>query len=320
MIEFLDGIRASIHEAWLIPALYDLGLMAWEEEAFDWLGFALLGLVQIAVCIALCGGLELWRPVERWKDSAAVRTDILYTLLIRLGILPLAVFVLFRPLQVWLHGTIVDFGMVPPTLESLIPPLREYPLIALAVYVVVLDFGEYWRHRLQHSIPWWWELHAVHHAQTQMTFWTDDRNHLVDDVIAAIWLGLLALAIGVPPAQFPVIVLVTRIVESLSHANARVDFGAVGERLLVSPRFHRAHHGVLSTEAKGVNYGVLLPIWDWMFGTADWNRRHYPATGVPGADEAIVSGGFLAQQVAGLRAALARLRPRSARPAREQHE
>ncbi|WP_439598163.1 sterol desaturase family protein [Falsiroseomonas sp.] len=313
MIDLLDAIRAHVHEAWVIPALYDLGLMAWEEEAFDWLGFALLGLVQIAVCIVLCGTLEKWRPVERWDDHGPVRTDILYTLLIRLGILPLAVFVLFRPLQVWLHGTIVDFGAVPPTLESLFPALREAPLLALAVYIVVLDFGEYWRHRLQHAIPWWWELHAVHHAQQQMTFWTDDRNHLADDIIAAIWLGLLALAIGVPPAQFPVIVLATRIVESLSHANARLSFGRVGERLLVSPRFHRAHHGVQATDVQGVNYGVLLPVWDWIFGTADWNRRHYPATGVPGADPAIVSGGFWAQQVAGLRAALGRLRPRAKR-------
>ncbi|NKE46572.1 sterol desaturase family protein [Roseomonas frigidaquae] len=308
MIDLLDAIRATIHEAWLIPALYDLGLMAWEEEAFDWLGFALLGLVQIGVCIVLCGTLEKWRPVERWDDHAPVRTDILYTLLIRLGILPLAVFVLFRPLQVWLHGTIVDFGAVPPTLESLFPALRQAPLVALAVYIVVLDFGEYWRHRLQHAIPWWWELHAVHHAQKQMTFWTDDRNHLLDDVIAAVWLGLLALVIGVPPAQFPVIVLVTRIVESLSHANARVHFGSLGERLLVSPRFHRAHHGEQATDVQGVNYGVLLPVWDWMFGTADWNRRHFPATGVPGADPAIVTGGFLAQQVAGLRAAFGRRR------------
>ncbi|MBU8538983.1 sterol desaturase family protein [Falsiroseomonas tokyonensis] len=313
MIDLLDAIRAHVHEGWVIPALYDLGLMTWEEEAFDWLGFALLGLVQIAVCIALCGTLEKWRPVERWDDHGPVRTDILYTLLIRLGILPLAVFVLFRPLQVWLHGTIVDYGAVPPTLESLFPALREAPLLALAVYVVVLDFGEYWRHRLQHAIPWWWELHAVHHAQKQMTFWTDDRNHLADDIIAAIWLGLLALAIGVPPAQFPVIVLVTRIVESLSHANARLSFGRVGERLLVSPRFHRAHHGEQATDVQGVNYGVLLPVWDWIFGTADWNRRHYPATGVPGADPAIVSGGFWAQQVSGLRAALGRIWPRAKR-------
>ena len=67
-------------------------------------------------------------------------------------------------------------------------------------------------------------------------------------------------------------------------------------------------HGEQATDVQGVNYGVLLPVWDWMFGTADWNRRHYPATGVPGADEAIVSGGFLAQQVAGLRAAFGRRR------------
>jgi hypothetical protein len=119
--------------------------------------------------------------------------------------------------------------------------------VALAIYVVVLDFAAYWHHRFQHRIGWWWALHSLHHAQTQMTFWTDDRNHILDDVLAAAWFGVIAVLIGVPPGQFPVILLILRLGESLSHANVRLDFGRFGERLLVSPRFHRLHHGVLST-------------------------------------------------------------------------
>ena len=132
-----------------------------------------------------------------------------------------------------------------------------------------------------------------------MTFWTDDRNHVLDDVIAALWIGLIAVAIGVPPAQFPIIMLVLRLAESLSHANARIDFGWLGERLVVSPRFHRLHHGVLSIGAAGKNYAVLLPVWDWMFGTADFDRGRYPRTGDPTAPESLASGGWLRQQIDG---------------------
>ena len=46
-----------------------------------------------------------------------------------------------------------------------------------------------------------------------MTFWSDDRNHLLDDTIAFVWFGVIALAIGVPPMEFPLIVLVLRYVE-----------------------------------------------------------------------------------------------------------
>jgi sterol desaturase/sphingolipid hydroxylase (fatty acid hydroxylase superfamily) len=107
--------------------------------------------------------------------------------------------------------------------------------------------------------------------------------------------------IGVPPAQFPLILLLLRLAESLSHANVRLSFGRVGERLIVSPRFHRAHHGVLSIGEQGRNYGVLLPVWDWMFGTADFDRSRYPETGDPTAPEGLATGGWLRQQVEGLR-------------------
>jgi sterol desaturase/sphingolipid hydroxylase (fatty acid hydroxylase superfamily) len=196
---------------------------------------------------------------------------------------------------------VADSGFVPPTLETLIPGLREMPLAAFLLYVVILDFGEYWRHRFQHMFGWWWALHSIHHAQRQMTFWTDDRNHILDEVIGALWFGAIALLIGVPPGQFPLLVLIMRLAESLSHANVRLSFGRLGERLLVSPRFHRAHHGVLSVGRQGRNYAVLFPVWDWIFGTADFRREHYPRTGDPDAPEALATGGWLRQQAVGLR-------------------
>lgn len=296
-----DRLTAFLFEAGLQPLMYQLGLMAWADDAFDWTEFFVFGVVQVVVVILVCLPLERWRPVERWDSGRVVRTDVIYTLLARLGLLPMLGFVIFSGAAVLIEGWIADTGFVPPTLETLIPGLRASPLLALAVYIVVLDFGEYWRHRFQHLFGWWWALHSIHHAQTQMTFWTDDRNHVLDDIIAAAWIGIIAVAIGVPPAQFPIILLVLRLAESLSHANVRLNFGRVGERLLVSPRFHRLHHGVLSVGNAGKNYGVLLPVWDWMFGTADFKRHHYPRTGDPGAPAVYASGGWLAQQWLGLR-------------------
>ncbi|MDB5315210.1 MAG: fatty acid hydroxylase [Rhodospirillales bacterium] len=290
-----------LYTAGLQPALYAMGLMNYADDLYQWLDFAVFGLVGIVVSWVVCRPLEAANPVERWPDRGAVHTDMIYTILARVGILPLLAFVLLNGAQRWLDGTIAYTGFVPPTLETLFPLLREYPLLALACYVVILDFGEYWRHRFQHRFGWWWALHSVHHAQTQMTFWTDDRNHILDDVLAALWFGALALLIGVPVGQFPVILLILRLAESLSHANIRTSYGRVGERLIVSPRFHRAHHGVFSVGQSGKNYGVLLPVWDWMFGTADFRRDHYPETGDPSAPEGMAKGGWLRQQVLGVR-------------------
>jgi sterol desaturase/sphingolipid hydroxylase (fatty acid hydroxylase superfamily) len=139
-----------------------------------------------------------------------------------------------------------------------------------------------------------------------MTFWTDDRNHILDEAIAALWFGTIALLIGVSPAQFPILLLLMRLVEAFSHGNIRLSFGRIGERLLVSPRYHRLHHGVLSTAEHGKNYAVLFPVWDWLFGTVDFNRHVYPRTGDPGAPELTATGGWFTQQWAGFKRMLDR--------------
>jgi sterol desaturase/sphingolipid hydroxylase (fatty acid hydroxylase superfamily) len=274
--------------------------MRWEEIAQGWILFAVYGVVQVMLTLAICLPLERWRPVEHWPDKSAVGVDIFYTLLSRVGVLPLVTFVLFYKVQVALNGWITDHGWIPPMLESLFPGLIGHAVLTFAVYAVILDCADYWRHRVSHRLRWWWALHSVHHAQRQMTFWSDDRNHFLDDLIAFVWFGVVALAIGVPPMQFPLLVLVLRFVESLSHANARVSFGVVGERLLVSPRFHRAHHGVLAYGRRSCNYGAVLPWWDMAFGTADFSRDYVP-TGDPTGEEALATGSWFAQQRSGLR-------------------
>ena len=301
MIDDPFGLIAGwIQEYLLIPLLYQVGLMNWEEVAFNWALFAVYGAVQVAVTFAVCLPLEKWRPVERWPDSGAVWVDVLYTVISRVGLLPLVTYVLFYRSQVLLSGWMTDQGWVPPTLERLFPALLGQQVVTFVVYAIILDFADYWRHYLAHQFRWWWALHSLHHAQRQMTFWSDDRNHLLDDIIAFLWFTVIALAIGVPPLQFPLLVLVLRFLESLSHANVRLSFGWLGERLLISPRFHRAHHGIRAAGQRSCNYGAVLPWWDMLFRTADFSRD-YVATGDPSGEEALATGTYWQQQWAGLR-------------------
>jgi sterol desaturase/sphingolipid hydroxylase (fatty acid hydroxylase superfamily) len=295
-----DLAAGWLEEHLVLPALYALGWMRWEDISFGWALFAVYGVAQVIVMYAVCVPLERWRPVEVWPDRRAVGVDVLYTLLSRIGLLPLITFVLFYQVQVALNGFLTDHGWVPPTLERIFPLLLGQPVLTFAIYAVILDFADYWRHRLSHVFHWWYALHAVHHAQRQMTFWSDDRNHLLDDIIGFLWFTAIALLIGIPPMQFPLLVLLLRLIESLSHANVRLSFGWLGERLLVSPRFHRAHHGVTAAGRVSVNYGAMLPWWDMMFGTADFSAD-YVRTGDPTAEEAMATGSYLAQQWAGLR-------------------
>ena len=293
-------VAGWVQENLLIPLLYQLGLMRWEDIAFGWSLFAVYGAFQVAITFAVCLPLERWRPVERWPNSSAVWVDALYTVISRVGVLPLVTFVLFYRTQVAVNGYLADQGWVPPTLERLFPVLLGQQVLTFVLYAIILDFADYWRHWLAHRFRWWWALHSLHHAQRQMTFWSDDRNHIVDDVIAFVWFGAIALTIGVPPLQFPLLVLVLRFLESLSHANVRLSFGWIGDRLLISPRFHRAHHGIKAAGDRSCNYGSVLPWWDMLFRTADFSRSYAP-TGDPSGEEALATGSYWEQQWAGLR-------------------
>jgi len=300
MIDPFSATAGWLHEHYLIPVLYRLGMMQWEDIAYGWLLFALYGVAQVALMLAICWPMERFRKLESWPDRSAVSVDIFYTLINRIGIMPLVTFVLFYQLQVWLNGFLTDRGYVPPTLEGLFPWLMGKQALTFLIYVLILDCADYWRHRLSHRFGWWYALHAVHHAQRQMTFWSDDRNHVLDDLIAFVWFMAIGLLIGIPPMQFPLLILLLRLLESMSHANARIHFGAIGERLLVSPRFHRAHHGILAAGQLSRNYGAIFPFWDILFGSADFSRS-FPETGDPSAPPTMVSGSWLRQQEAGFR-------------------
>ena len=275
-------LHATLFESVVQPAVFHLGMVTWLEPAFDATEIFLVGAVEVAVLAMALTALEKWRPVEVWGDRRAVRVDVLYTLLVRLGLLPLAIFFLLLPVIEGLDGWLRMHDFIPPKLEDAFPALFAHPFVSFMAYLVVIDFAMYWLHRAQHRLGFWWALHALHHSQREMTFWTDDRNHLLDMVMIDAALAVVALLVGVAPGQFVAIVALTRAVESFAHANVRLSFGRLGEWLVVSPRFHRVHHAIgLGHEGgqRGCNFAVLFPLWDHLFGTAN-ALREFPATGI----------------------------------------
>jgi sterol desaturase/sphingolipid hydroxylase (fatty acid hydroxylase superfamily) len=304
-LRLIDQAQGAIFEGLVEPGLYQAGLMDWAEEAFDSVGFALFGAIAIAVAYLVCRPLELWRPVERWRDRGAVRTDIVYTLVHRIGLVPMIIFLLLTPIGAIIDGYLRFQGYIPPAVEQFVPALLKWPFVTFLIYVVLIDFGEYWRHRLQHRLSWWWALHSIHHDQRQMTLWSDDRNHVVDDVLAAMWSATVALLIGVQPEEFPLVMIVFRLIESLSHANVRLGFGNRGSDLVVGPQYHRQHHAVEHVEppfdrTMGCNFAVIFPIWDILFGTRKRGAT-FPDTGVAALAGEEVRKGYLRHQLEGFR-------------------
>ena len=307
IFEFVSAQFAALHalvfETGVLPVVHARGLGGYAEQAFDGTEYFLIGAIEITVLAVVLSAAERWRPAEPLADENAKRVDVIYTMLHRLGFIPLLMFLLLLPMVDAIDGSMRMHDVIPWKLEDALPFLNDSPWLSLLFYLVLLDFVAYWLHRGQHLFNFWWALHSLHHSQRQMSFWSDDRNHLLDDFLIDGAFALVALLIGVPPAQFVTIVVGTRIIESLSHANLKVSFGRIGQYLLVSPRFHRVHHGIdvgHEGPARGSNFAVLFPVWDVMFRTANFENS-YPSTGVRDQLEGAEYGrGFWAQQWLGM--------------------
>lgn len=288
---FISAAYASVQEflyAHLVePMLYQFNLMPWAEDVFDGMDWFLLGCIQIFLIVIVLRTWEKLAPAEVQENvGKSSKADIFYTLFHRLGIFHGIFFIVLSGFFFQMDALLHDFRFSRLNVESWYPPLTAIPLISFCIYLVLLDFVEYLYHRASHLFNWWWQLHALHHSQTVMTAWSDDRNHIVDDILHAAVFSLFALLFGVSPGQFILLVVLSQLIQSWQHSNIKVHLGLF-QYLLVSPLFHRMHHAVgYGHEAKGkpgvlggCNFGVLFPWWDMLLKTAIFSKEVHP-TGV----------------------------------------
>lgn len=300
LVDIWVSIQTWIFQTFVGPVIFRFGLMEWFEAAFNAVEFVMLGVVQIVVIALVMRTFERRWPLERASDNRLMRTDQVYTALNKLGVIPLAVFTAAYPITQEIEHLVRAMGMAPPRIERIVPWLHDNALASFLVYFALYDFAAYWVHRAQHQFRWWWALHSLHHSQRQVTVWSDDRNHVLDDIIVNIVLALFSQFVGVQPEDYVLILMVGRMIESWSHANVDMGFGRIGDRLLVSPRYHRLHHALANPAEPHIhdhNFAPVFPIWDILFGTAVFDRRHRPT----GVDDDVIDAdndtGWLGQQI-----------------------
>jgi len=308
LLDLFSRLNDVMFEGLVQPVLFANGWVNLAEDAYTACEWFLLGLLQIAFMVVFIRPLEKRFPLERMQDPQSVRVDVIYTFIQNLGIFRLFFFLVFTVPLDFIGGFMRELGVPTFHLEQLLPALNDQPLMSFFVYLVVFDFFNYWIHRAQHQWSAWWALHALHHSQRSMTYWTDSRGHLLDDVILALLGALISALIGVQPGQFVLLIVVSRLFESIQHANIELRWWGLIERLWVSPHFHRTHHAVgighefTSGVLGGHNFGVLLPWWDILFGTADFEHGYEPT----GIKDQVLEGvsygeGFWDQQWLGLK-------------------
>ena len=155
-----------------------------------------------------------------------------------------------------------------------------HPAAVALVVLLVADFCTYWVHRIHHEAPVLWPFHAVHHSAEVMTPVTVYRKHplydVIDSIVTAGMIGLATgLVLGLVVGQVPALTLgginagfflFNLAGANLRHSHVWLSYGPVLERIFISPAQHQIHHSI-DPRHHNRNYGEVLAIWDWMFGT-----------------------------------------------------
>jgi len=148
--------------------------------------------------------------------------------------------------------------------------VMSWPMWAhLLLGFLVRDFVQWWIHRLLHRVPALWEFHKVHHSVEQMGFAAHLRYHWMENVVYRTLEYLPLAFIGIGLRDFFLIHIFTLAVGHFNHSNLNVNLGWL-RFVFNNPKMHIWHHAhdLPTDRGYGVNFGLTLSIWDYLFGTA----------------------------------------------------
>ncbi|HAF78324.1 MAG TPA: hypothetical protein DCG42_13495 [Maribacter sp.] len=139
----------------------------------------------------------------------------------------------------------------------------------LLIMFLIADFVQWNVHRLLHRVSWLWKFHKVHHSVKEMGFAAQFRFHFMETIVYKSLQYIPLAMIGFGIEQFFIIHMFSVFVGHLNHANLDWSYGKLGF-IFNNPRMHIWHHAKeLPRQHKyGMNFGLTLSIWDYIFGTA----------------------------------------------------
>ena len=137
-------------------------------------------------------------------------------------------------------------------------------VLQVMLVVLLIEFGQYWMHRLMHNQPFFWSTHAPHHHITQL----NAMKGYVGNPLELFLISLSVVALfDLPQAAVFGGLNVIGMVAIFAHANVRSDPPLWYSFLFTTIRHHSLHHTALSYEDTRCNYGCAIIIFDRIFGT-----------------------------------------------------
>lgn len=221
-------------------------------------------LVVLSLVVWLLEIIFPWR-----KDQAIIRKDFwmdAFFMFFNFYIFKLIIFMAFSNVTAkFFHdligGDSTSFALI---------DLSSFPLLAqLLIFFVATDFIQWFTHVILHRYEFFWRFHKVHHSVEQMGFAAHLRYHWMENVFYTPMKYIMVMLIGgFTPEMAYIVFYISIAIGHFNHANIGLSYGPL-KYLINNPKMHIWHHAKeLPHERRyGVNFGISLSIWDYIFGT-----------------------------------------------------
>ncbi len=138
----------------------------------------------------------------------------------------------------------------------------------MLILFIVADFIQWNTHRLLHKVPWLWEFHKLHHSVKEMGFAAHLRFHWMETIVYKTIQYIPLSMIGFGISDFFIVHIISVAIGHLNHSNLNLSYGPL-KYLINNPVMHIWHHAKeLPKGSYGVNFGISLSLWDYIFNTA----------------------------------------------------
>lgn len=147
------------------------------------------------------------------------------------------------------------------------------PVVYWTCLILSEDFMYYWLHRLDHNCRLFWAVHVTHHSSEEFNLSVGFRSSVFQPLYRFIYFIPLAF-FGFKGIDIMFAYSATQIFGILVHTQSIKKLGWL-EYIFVTPSHHRVHHGS-NVKYLDKNMGMLLIVWDKLFGTFQAEENSEP--------------------------------------------
>ena len=235
----------------------------WKSMLFEvpWYSNYFWGLIVISLIVWLLEILFPWRKNQSiirkdfWLDGFYMFFNFFVFAIVISGIYKIME-LLFTDINISSKSlVIVDISNLPMWLQ-------------LVVFFIILDFVQWFTHIMLHKFSFLWQFHKVHHSVKEMGFAAHLRYHWMENILykPLKTFGVMILG-GFEPEQAFIVHFFAIAIGHLNHANIKITWGPL-KYVFNNPVMHLYHHAYVLPEGKyGINYGISLSLWDYIFKT-----------------------------------------------------